>query len=205
MRTRIVILSFFALFACSKDVSMNCEGILASSENVLPEIKRLASAYSGDDIEFPINLIEQQSFREWINSPCKYKGQLASVLVDSSLIRPAKLIALYSLQRLCIDDYINILEILLKEFEKGSIDEAFFFNAVTQRGFSLEVSRNQSDEKLKSILNRSLMLVKNESRREFIQTLIDEKIDWKSVLDTYQDMGEKAPWVCGNKRASGAL
>src|ERR1700722_9780214 len=173
----IFLITFFPI-ACSDRTNRRCSIDRQQNVSYMETSKildTLSSKYPEGVIEFPFTLFENRKFSEIINDPCAYKSSLISALKDKDKPRAYKIIALYCLQHLCIDDYLEVLNVVFDGYNKKNFDEAFLMSSLSQDGFSLEVSKSYSMDELQSLLKAVVPTLKNEDHRSYLLEVISGK------------------------------
>jgi hypothetical protein len=147
-------------------------------------------------IEFPKALPGDSIFQNISQNICLHKAGLIQVLQDSARSYPEKEIALYALHHLCIEDYVDILQITFEEYKVGKLDEKFLQDAIISHRFiSIEVIKNYNHKKLVKVLTEIKgLLLKNKLINEIIDDILSGE-RWLSIWHHYNDLG----WYCGKE------
>lgn len=154
------------------------------------------------EIEFPSTFLEKDSFRILFENPCIYKNSLIRVLADDNHHKLTKYIGLHALLKLCIDDYIDVLELIYHEYKKGKMDYKMLYIAVYQHEFSLEVVKNYKNLKLRKLLKSIQKDFKKQGINDEVIN-IDEILSgkaWSESIDFYTSgAAGYIPWYCGSR------
>jgi hypothetical protein len=197
--TATVVLIFLLCVGCHNGRKKRCSDTMVQSNKsymqVSAELNKISSRYKEGYIEFPFTLEDDVLFNNILDSPCEYKPFLITALKDSSKGKVYKLIALYELQHLCIDDYLEILKIVFAAYRNKSVDEAFLMAAIDQEGFSLEVCKNYSNEQLRQLLQTILPTIETQNNKNYLNDIISGN-NWKGRKEGLRGSGERTPWVC---------
>ena len=187
------------LIGCSEGSKKRCsmDNSLANTSYVTTSsiLNTLSSKYTKGYVEFPFTLFENEKFKEVIDNPCNYRLSLISALKDKEKPRAFKLIALYCLQHLCIDDYLDVLNTVRDEFNKGNLDEKFLMSSVSQDGFSLEVSKSYFTKELQSFFKEVLPTLKIADSRIYLVDIMSGK-NWTEQRKYLRQNSDSMPWLC---------
>jgi len=202
MKTYLAIsisLLIFLCFGCfngkKKKCSANNIQSMISYEITSKVLDTISSRYKEGYIEFPFTLHEDRKFEDIINNPCEYKTSLLAAIKDDNKGNVYKLVALYGLQHLCIDDYIEVLNTVFVEFKQKKVDESFLMSSIDQDEFSLEVCKNYRNGNLQQTLENILPALTKETNRKLVKDMISGDI-WNKLHEYFRDSGEHAPWTC---------
>ncbi|WP_158563315.1 hypothetical protein [Chitinophaga silvatica] len=116
------------------------------------------------------------------------------MLNDDNLDRIHKMVVLYSLQHLCIDDYIPVLTAVYTLYKNKKVDEEFMFTAIVQH-LSIEVIKNYNNVHVQKVLNNVLPLLKEKAKQDNIKEILSGSI-WKNLKTYYRESGVPMPWTC---------
>ncbi|RFS20011.1 hypothetical protein DVR12_20005 [Chitinophaga silvatica] len=145
-------------------------------------------------LELSFTLSGNPGFRTMLNNPCIYKQGLITLLKDTCVSDTHRVFALYSLQHLCIDEYIEVLTTVQSLYENKKVDEEFMMKAIGQ-GFSLEVCKNYKNIHVQEILKSVMQTFKNKNRKNWINKILTGN-SWKYSRSYYRESGEPMPWTC---------
>ncbi|RFS20013.1 hypothetical protein DVR12_20015 [Chitinophaga silvatica] len=200
MKKYIAIFCVYLLWSCTTSKKTKCTDL----SDIQP--KSYAEVYSSIDslvnhkfvkgyLEFPWKLKENHGFRTILGNPCTYKSGLIAILKNDSLDVTHRLFALHGLERLCIDDYIEVLTIVYDLYKSKKVNEAFMISAIATEDFSMDVAKNYKNIHLQEILKDVLHILESENQKKFVNSVLSGK-RWKYLKAYYRDSGEPRPWTC---------
>lgn len=152
----------------------------------------VCARYPEGRIELPYTLPGSEEFRYLSEHPCEYKAALIRVIKNKDSRRADKEIAVYCLQQLCLDDYFEVLDVVMSEFKAKRVDEDLLLTAVIQDGFSAEVAKKYAHPRLQVYLKEVLSLTADKQH----QTTVQEFLSGKAWGYMNRRHGKKYPWVC---------
>lgn len=211
--SKIIVLVLFSLsfFSCKSNKSSRCaESDKRTDYKKVIEILTFFKEYYEDNeyyretgrVEFIRNLPEKDSFRILFENPCIYKKSLMRVLADGNQHKLTKYIGLHALFKLCIDDYLEVLELVYYEHKKGKMDCEMLKIALYQDEFSLEVIKNYKNLKLRKLLQNIQKDFKKQGLSNdaiYIDEILSGKA-WNESIDFYTSGAtDYIPWYCGSR------
>jgi hypothetical protein len=162
--------------------------------NVVQIVDSISIEYSNNpEIEFSFTLYQRKQFITLLKHVCQYKTELLYIVLnDSSNIK--KEVALYALQHLCIEEYLEILNVLYKNYLKKNISYELFDKSITTT-LSDEVCKNYDNPRLQELFNQILLDSSfTEGDKKYIRNLKSGKV-WDGISWDYYFNDRKVPWL----------
>ncbi|MDO1450467.1 hypothetical protein Q0590_29600 [Rhodocytophaga aerolata] len=197
-RVLIIFLLLIYSWGCKnkRDICASIDDPVTSYQDVVNIVHAISTKYNDTPIEFPINLREDSRFENLLINPCTYKPHLLKIIKDDKSSFNEKSIAFYALQHLCIDDYVDVIDVVFTQYQNKKVNDYFLHLSIYQGQFSIEVIKNYDHKKL----TQKLENIKTDQQRmgkdvTYINDLLSGKI-WKDLNTFYNHSGEQIPFSC---------